>query len=139
MLLKVNISNLNLIGKESDTIITAAFERVIRGKDGITPHIGENGNWWIGEVDTGIPAIYPSGTTDYNKLENKPSIENIILSGNKSLSDLGIVNYDDADVKEQIRLIKEIVDSLPTKNYVDEAIKNTVGSINIILTQINGR
>jgi hypothetical protein len=29
---------------------------VIRGENGITPHIGENENWWIGETDTGIPA-----------------------------------------------------------------------------------
>ena len=26
------------------------------GADGITPHIGENGNWYIGETDTGIKA-----------------------------------------------------------------------------------
>lgn len=26
------------------------------GKDGKTPAIGENGNWWIGDTDTGIPA-----------------------------------------------------------------------------------
>lgn len=26
------------------------------GKDGITPHIGENGNWWIGDTDTGVLA-----------------------------------------------------------------------------------
>ena len=26
------------------------------GTDGITPHIGENGNWYIGDVDTGISA-----------------------------------------------------------------------------------
>ena len=26
------------------------------GDDGITPHIGENGNWWIGTTDTGIKA-----------------------------------------------------------------------------------
>ena len=26
------------------------------GEDGITPHIGENGNWWIGETDTGKPS-----------------------------------------------------------------------------------
>lgn len=26
------------------------------GKDGLTPHIGENGNWWIGEEDTGVKA-----------------------------------------------------------------------------------
>lgn len=26
------------------------------GRDGVTPHIGENGNWWFGDKDTGIPA-----------------------------------------------------------------------------------
>lgn len=26
------------------------------GADGITPHIGDNGNWWIGETDTGVSA-----------------------------------------------------------------------------------
>ncbi|MBD9118387.1 MAG: collagen-like protein, partial [Clostridiales bacterium] len=26
------------------------------GKDGNTPFIGENGNWWIGETDTGVKA-----------------------------------------------------------------------------------
>lgn len=26
------------------------------GKDGITPHIGENGNWYIGNTDTGKPS-----------------------------------------------------------------------------------
>ncbi len=26
------------------------------GKDGDTPYIGENGNWWIGDVDTGVRA-----------------------------------------------------------------------------------
>ena len=31
------------------------------GKDGITPHVGSNGNWFIGENDTGIPATGPAG------------------------------------------------------------------------------
>ena len=31
------------------------------GTDGITPHIGENGNWFIGEDDTGVPATGPAG------------------------------------------------------------------------------
>lgn len=26
------------------------------GKDGVTPHIGANGNWWIGKTDTGVKA-----------------------------------------------------------------------------------
>ena len=32
-------------------------------KDGVTPTIGENGNWFIGETDTGIPATGPKGDT----------------------------------------------------------------------------
>ena len=38
------------------------------GDDGITPHIGENGNWWIGTTDTGIKAQGeqgPSGITPH--------------------------------------------------------------------------
>ena len=33
------------------------------------------------------------GTTDYNDLENKPSINNVTLTGNKSASDLGLGTY----------------------------------------------
>lgn len=32
-----------------------------QGDEGITPHIGENGNWWIGLTDTGISASGPQG------------------------------------------------------------------------------
>ncbi len=31
------------------------------GEDGITPHIGANGNWFIGETDTGVAARGPAG------------------------------------------------------------------------------
>lgn len=33
-----------------------------------------------------------AGTTDYNGLENKPQINNVTLSGNKSAADLGLVS-----------------------------------------------
>lgn len=33
------------------------------GKDGITPHIGLNGNWFIGETDTGMPSRGEKGDT----------------------------------------------------------------------------
>lgn len=32
-----------------------------QGIPGNTPHIGENGNWWIGDTDTGITAQGPQG------------------------------------------------------------------------------
>ena len=34
-----------------------------RGEDGITPHIGVNGNWFIGETDTQVAAAGPKGDT----------------------------------------------------------------------------
>lgn len=38
------------------------------------------------------PQNIPSGTTDYNDLTNKPSINNVALSGDKTASDLGFAN-----------------------------------------------
>ena len=131
------------------------------GEDGITPHIGENGNWYLGDEDTGKPSrgiqgetgeqgqpgqpgsdgedgqdgvgfttasagtptqsdgytVTPitfnktdgsnvvvnvsakngldgsggtGGTTDYSELENKPKINNVELTGNRTLAELGI-------------------------------------------------
>lgn len=31
------------------------------GEDGLTPYIGANGNWWVGDTDTGTPARGPKG------------------------------------------------------------------------------
>lgn len=31
------------------------------GADGVTPHIGDNGNWYLGDTDTGIAATGPTG------------------------------------------------------------------------------
>ena len=31
------------------------------GKDGSTPYIGENGNWWLGDTDLGLSAQGPKG------------------------------------------------------------------------------
>lgn len=28
----------------------------LEGEDGVTPHIGDNGDWFIGEIDTGLPS-----------------------------------------------------------------------------------
>ena len=33
------------------------------GTNGLTPHIGENGNWWLGNTDTGVSAKGPKGDT----------------------------------------------------------------------------
>jgi hypothetical protein len=43
-------------GSEADWIATLAGASGRDGNDGITPHIGNNGNWFFGETDSGILA-----------------------------------------------------------------------------------
>ena len=32
------------------------YKGTLKGTDGVTPHIGANGNWYLGETDTGVPS-----------------------------------------------------------------------------------
>ena len=41
----------------------------LKGENGITPHIGENGNWFIGDTDTGIKARGESGQRGNSVIE----------------------------------------------------------------------
>ena len=49
-----------------------------QGENGVTPHIGDNGNWWLGETDTGVRAEGrdgedgEDGASDWNDIQNKP-------------------------------------------------------------------
>ena len=39
------------------------YTGTLKGTDGITPHIGENGNWYLGATDTGKPSRGSTGAT----------------------------------------------------------------------------
>lgn len=41
---------------EISVVLTDGTRHTFTVNDGITPHIGENGNWWIGADDTGVKA-----------------------------------------------------------------------------------
>lgn len=51
---------------ESDLIIDVFFTNVIRGKDGITPHIGSNKHWYLGDRDMGVVAEGKNGKDGEN-------------------------------------------------------------------------
>ena len=57
------------------------------GKDGLTPFIGENGNWWIGENDTGVKAAaddsVPVGSGNATEAEgvNTVTVVAIVIAG----------------------------------------------------------
>lgn len=54
----------------------------VEGNDGITPHIGDNGNWWIGDEDTGVKAEGEKGETGP---QGEPGV--YILSDGESVTD----------------------------------------------------
>lgn len=66
-----------------------------KGDDGLTPTIGENGNWFIGDTDTGKPSRGEDGYADLSELietieVSVPAYENKVL--NSVNSDGGVFN-----------------------------------------------
>lgn len=55
-------------------------------------------------------ATSTGGTEDYTELENKPSINNVELNGNKTLEDLGIASKDDLD--EAVTTLEDAIDNI---------------------------
>ena len=47
--------------KESGEFDGAAGQDGAPGQDGVSPTIGENGNWYVGQTDTGVAATGPQG------------------------------------------------------------------------------
>lgn len=72
------------------------------GADGLTPYIGSNGNWWIGETDTGVSASGSGGGTgggsSYKQVEllSEPVSYALNASINKELALLDdVTKYDE--------------------------------------------
>lgn len=79
------------------------------GKDGITPHIGDNGNWWLGEVDTGISAhgYTPVKGVDYwTEADKQEIVADVIV-------DVGV---DDSKVGNKPWSSKNTVDKLAIRS-----------------------
>ena len=90
----VGISNAN-INAEGELILTYTngasinLGRVV-GEDGLTPYIGDNGNWWLGEKDSGVSAIASSESD----LLSSPVIITIgTIAGLALISNAGLILY----------------------------------------------
>ena len=68
--------------KESGEFDGAAGQDGAPGQDGITPTIGNNGNWYLGDTDTGKPSQghTPQRGVDYWTAEDKQAIVYQVLS-----------------------------------------------------------
>ena len=58
------------------------------GKDGLTPFIGENGNWWIGDSDTGVKAVAEQTA---QKGTDTITVVSIVVASAALLSNLALV------------------------------------------------
>ncbi len=70
------------------------------GEDGITPHIGANGNWWLGEADTGIAAQGPQGEPGNNGADGYNPVK-------------GKDYWTEADKRE---MVEDVIAALPVYN-----------------------
>jgi len=69
--------DINGLANELETEVQAVVEQLENGDfdgadgqdgaDGITPTIGQNGNWYLGDVDTGKPSRGENGTNGINR------------------------------------------------------------------------
>ena len=100
-----------------------------KGTDGTTPHIGENGNWYLGTTDTGKPARGADGYTpvyglDYGTPEQIAGISNQAA---------GILQPDVNQIKDDLvrleNLLIQIQDKLNQGTVVDNITVNEINNM----------
>ena len=96
------------------------LERFIAGEEPPISHLEKT----IAKYGTGGSG----GTTNYNALTNKPSINGVELSGNKTLKQLGITNYNDTQIKTQISNILKAIGDIDGLTIV--GVKDLVNAVN---------
>lgn len=72
-----------------EQLITLIESGMLKGEDGLTPYVGLNNNWWIGDIDTGVLARGTDGEdgytpvkgVDYFTEEEIQQIQNEVSSG----------------------------------------------------------
>ena len=87
------------------------------GVDGLTPYIGENGNWWIGNTDTGVSAKGIKGDTGAKGADGvSPTVQVETIDGGHR------VTFTDASDSHAV----DVLDGKPGKDGVqidDEAVR----------------
>ena len=75
------------------------------GGDGVTPHIGDNGNWYLGDEDTGVAAKGAKGDAGPTGADGKSAYAYAVDSG-----------FTGTEVEFAAKLAEEIPTSLPNPN-----------------------
>lgn len=78
--------NSGFVGSESEWLASLK---------GDSPYIGKDGNWYIGNENTGVAA---TPTVSYETLTDIPTVNGVEVSGDLELSDIGIDEMTEEDV-----------------------------------------
>lgn len=89
---------------------TQATMIVPNPKDGITPNIGTNGNWFIDDIDTGISATGPTGQDGKDGKDGKSAYELAKDNGFTGTEQEWIESLVGADGKDGISITKIKID-----------------------------
>lgn len=90
------------------------------GTDGITPHIGENGNWYIGETDTGVKAQGKDGK------DGDPG------TPGKDGDDYVLTDTDKTEIAEQAAQM--VIDDAPVKS-----VNGKTGAVKLAASDVGAR
>ena len=77
------------------------------GQDGVTPHIGDNGNWYIGDTDTGSPSrgeAGPAGKDGATGADGKSAYQYAVEGGYEGTED----DFKDKLAKEYVEPIYKV-------------------------------
>ena len=74
-------SQISGLGDDLETEVNSVIEQLengdFDGADGITPTIGQNGNWYLGDIDTGKPSRGEQGPSGTNGKDGKDGTNGI--------------------------------------------------------------
>ena len=118
------------------------------GKDGKTPYIGTNGNWWIGDVDTNVPAKGQNGKNGENGKNGKDGETPFIgANGNWWIGDVDTKvpasgSYDDTDLWKKIAELEAAINDLKgqtwaTQKDIDDAVAAIQAQIDALKEKID--
>lgn len=98
----------------SGTETNAVFDfKIPRGKDGNTPYIGSNGNWFVGEKDTGFPATAAAGNHNHDGVYLKSLTNEDLFDAVAELGDLAAENnVSSEDLMDAITELADLVAQL---------------------------
>ncbi len=104
-------------GTEEDFLAWLKGDQGEKGEDGLIPFIGENGNWWIGDIDTGIGATGEQGPQGDKGEKGDQGESAVDHDGTEGLEFYPINDTECAVSVGKAQLLKEIVIPSKYKGY----------------------